>query len=332
VAGGKLSHLYANRVLILREPERLERGERRPARARVAGQAPKPGRPAEPGSAPSKGGHARLQAARPGDAAQGSARRPSSGSRSFPVRTSLHPHAPGDSVKRVPVQAGPGVTLRQCLPALPRPLSLLVSTPAGVEKREAVIVLNRRGIARIVRRRPPAVRPAEVELPDLADDGAELVPQPDGLRARAPCGQRRDVLKHVALVALLEAMLRDPRAADLRRDATPATGYTPRGRRQWGDGCPVESGRGQTHSSGDTRRSSVRCPGPSRISGVPEKSFAAPLSARALLRPQDRMLLHEIESRSAGLLGASVSRGGRARRRRARGAPPLLCACADCPL
>src|SRR6266403_2069154 len=75
-----------------------------------------------------------------------------------------------DSVKRVPVQAGPGVRFADA-PRLYRvPLSLLVSTPAGDEQREAVIVLNRRGIARIVPEGAPLpFVPAEVELPDLDD-------------------------------------------------------------------------------------------------------------------------------------------------------------------
>jgi len=81
-------------------------------------------------------------------------------------------------VKRVPVPAGEGVRFADA-PRLYRvPLSLRVSTPAGVEKREALIVLNRRGIARIVPEgTAQPVLPAELELPELDDNGVELLPQ-----------------------------------------------------------------------------------------------------------------------------------------------------------
>jgi hypothetical protein len=51
-----------------------------------------------------------------------------------------------------------------------------VATSAGVEKREAVIVLNRRGIARIVTDDAAPPTAAELELPEL-DAAAELVSQ-----------------------------------------------------------------------------------------------------------------------------------------------------------
>jgi hypothetical protein len=57
------------------------------------------------------------------------------------------------------------------------PLTLVVETPAGSERREAVIVLNRRGIARIVAEGAAPSVPAEVEL-ELENGGPELVPQP----------------------------------------------------------------------------------------------------------------------------------------------------------
>ena len=84
-----------------------------------------------------------------------------------------------DSVKRVPVQAGPGVRFADA-PRLYRvPLTLVVATRAGVETRDAVIVLNRRGITRIVPEGAPLpVVSAEMELPELDDNGAELLPQP----------------------------------------------------------------------------------------------------------------------------------------------------------
>ena len=61
------------------------------------------------------------------------------------------------------------------------PLEITVTTRAGVERREAEIVLNRRGIARIVPRgeQQPVLPPLEAELPDLEDDNGvgDLVPQ-----------------------------------------------------------------------------------------------------------------------------------------------------------
>ena len=58
------------------------------------------------------------------------------------------------------------------------PMSVSISTPLGTEKREAVIVLARRGIARIQAEgeQVAAAGPAEAELPEL-DDVPELVPQ-----------------------------------------------------------------------------------------------------------------------------------------------------------
>jgi len=84
-----------------------------------------------------------------------------------------------DSVKRMPVPAAGGVRFADA-PRLYRvPLSVSVASRAGVERREAVIVLNRSGIARI---QPAAAEPspapaAEPELPEL-DDLPLLVPQP----------------------------------------------------------------------------------------------------------------------------------------------------------
>ena len=80
-----------------------------------------------------------------------------------------------DSAKRVPVPASGGVRFADA-PRLYRvPLTLVVETPAGAERREAVIVLNRRGIARIVPESPARPLPAEPELE--FDDGAGLLPQ-----------------------------------------------------------------------------------------------------------------------------------------------------------
>jgi hypothetical protein len=83
-----------------------------------------------------------------------------------------------DSVKRVPVPAGAGMRFADAPRLYRMPLTLRVATGAGVETREALIVLNRRGIARIIPEgtaQPLAA--AEIELPELDDDGAQLVPQ-----------------------------------------------------------------------------------------------------------------------------------------------------------
>ena len=55
-----------------------------------------------------------------------------------------------------------------------------VSTVAGTETRQAMIVLNRRGIARIVPEEGTAapVAQPEVELPELDEDKAELLTRP----------------------------------------------------------------------------------------------------------------------------------------------------------
>jgi len=86
-----------------------------------------------------------------------------------------------DSVKRVPIP-GPGRTgvLFADAPRLYRvPMALTVLTQAGLEKREAEIVLSRRGIARIVATGGPApALPTDAELPELDDNGAgALAPQ-----------------------------------------------------------------------------------------------------------------------------------------------------------
>jgi hypothetical protein len=179
---GKLSHLYANRVLVLREPQKFERTRNVVLRARESIAQARVARPdpLNPGSGavqrvvtldyrqrarltrlkgPSAAAFERLKIVFRYDLA--------------PILTRLD-----DSVKRVPVPAGVGVRFADA-PRLYRvPLSLRVSTPAGVEKREALIVLNRRGIARIVPEGTAQPVPqAELELPELDDDGAELLPQ-----------------------------------------------------------------------------------------------------------------------------------------------------------
>ena len=83
-------------------------------------------------------------------------------------------------MKRVPVPSPGRAGVRFAdAPRLYRvPMSVSISTPLGTEKREAVIVLARRGIARIQAEgeQVAAAGPAEAELPEL-DDVPELVPQ-----------------------------------------------------------------------------------------------------------------------------------------------------------
>jgi 23S rRNA (adenine2030-N6)-methyltransferase len=112
-------------------------------------------------------------------------------------------------------------------------------------------------------------------------------------------GNAGDVFKHVALIALLEAMVRDP--APLTYVETHAgDGLYPLGSAgEWGDGVlrvwNVRDGllgryaeivRGASQGGADR----------------PHALPGSPLIARALLRPHDRILLHEIEPRSASVL------------------------------
>ena len=179
---GKLSHLYANRVLALREPQKFDRSRNVVLRARESLAQARVARPdpLNPGGGavqrvvtldyrqrarltglkgPSAAAFERLKIVFRYDLA--------------PILTRLD-----DSVKRVPVPDGAGVRFADA-PRLYRvPLTLRVATPAGVEKREVLIVLNRRGIARIVPEGTvQPVPPAEPELPELDDNGAELLPQ-----------------------------------------------------------------------------------------------------------------------------------------------------------
>ncbi|HYY51316.1 MAG TPA: hypothetical protein VE755_00520 [Myxococcales bacterium] len=179
---GKLSHLYANRVLALREPQKFERTRNVVLRAResIAQSRLAMPDPLNPGSGavqrvvtldyrqrarvtrlkgPSAPAFERLKIVFRYDLA--------------PILTRLD-----DSVKRVPVPAGAGVRFADAPRLYQVPLTLQVATSAGVERREALIVLNRRGIARIVPEgtAQPAP-PAELELPELDDNGAELLPQ-----------------------------------------------------------------------------------------------------------------------------------------------------------
>ena len=179
---GKLSHLYANRLMVLREPSKLDRARTVVMRAResIAQERITRVDPLNPGSGAvqrlvtlqyrqrarvmrlkgqSAGAFERLKIVFRYDLA--------------PILTRLD-----DSPKRVPVPSAKGVRFADA-PRLYRvPLTLLVETPAGAERRDAVIVLNRRGIVRIVAE-GGALSPApEAELPELDDNSGELLPQP----------------------------------------------------------------------------------------------------------------------------------------------------------
>jgi len=181
---GKLSHLYANRVLVLREPEKFERSRNVVLRAREAmaqSRVTQPD-PLNPGSGAVQRVvtlqyRQRARVTRLKGVAAGPFERLKIVFRYdlSPILTRLD-----DSIKRVPVPAGQGVRFADA-PRLYRvPLSLTVSTVAGTETREAVIVLNRRGIARIVPQEGAAapVAQPEVELPELDEDKAELLTRP----------------------------------------------------------------------------------------------------------------------------------------------------------
>ena len=182
---GKLSHLYANRVLVLREPSRYEphrnvvmRGRESLRQARVA----------RPDSLnPGTGAVQRVVTIHYKHRARVMPLKGPTGSvferLKIVFRYDLEPILSrlDDSVKRVPVPGRSGVVFADA-PRLYRvPLEITVTTRAGVERREAEIVLNRRGIARIVPRgeQQPVLPPLEAELPDLEDDNGvgDLVPQ-----------------------------------------------------------------------------------------------------------------------------------------------------------
>ncbi|HEY6909082.1 MAG TPA: 23S rRNA (adenine(2030)-N(6))-methyltransferase RlmJ [Myxococcales bacterium] len=112
-------------------------------------------------------------------------------------------------------------------------------------------------------------------------------------------GNAGDVLKHVALIAILEDLLRDP--SPLTYVETHAgDGLYPLGSAgEWGEGALRVWGA-QDGLLGRYARilRGYSEPGAVRPRAVP----GSPLVARALLRPCDRMLLHEIQAQSAGVL------------------------------
>jgi hypothetical protein len=177
---GKLSHLYANRLMVLREPEKLDRSRNIVLRARESMAQERVARP-DPLN-PKSGALQRVVTLHYRQRARVMRLKGASASvferlkivfryDLAPILTRLD-----DSPKRVPVETAQGVRFADA-PRLYRiPLMLVVATPAGVERREALIVLDRRGIAGIVSESASAPA-AEPELPELDDDGLELMPQ-----------------------------------------------------------------------------------------------------------------------------------------------------------
>ena len=227
----------------------------------------------------------------------------------------------------MPVPAATGVRFADA-PRLYRvPLTLPVETPAGAEQRDALIVLNRRGIARIVPvGGPAAVAPPDLELPELDDNGAGALAaaaEPWTTMHARHAGNAGDVLKQVALVALLEEMLRDP-APLTYVEAHAGAGLYPLGSAgEWGDGVL----RVWNARDGLLGRYAEIVRGFSAVGAArPAAMPGSPLVARALLREGDRMVLHEIDPERRGAAahasGRRRPRAGRfVRRRGARKGP-----------
>lgn len=116
-------------------------------------------------------------------------------------------------------------------------------------------------------------------------------------------GNAGDVFKHVALIAILGELLRDP--APLTYVETHAgDGLYPLGSAgEWGDGIlrvwAKEQGLVGRYASIVRGFSGAGAQRPRAVPG-------SPLIAGALLRPGDRVLLHEIDSRSAEVLRRSA--------------------------
>ncbi len=173
---GKLSHFYAHRLLLLREPRKFDRTRNVVLRARESLEQARVARP-DPLN-PESGVMQRVVTAHYRQRARVMPLRGPTGGvferLKIVFRYDLTPILSrlDDSVKRVPVPApsGAGVLFADA-PRLYRvPLSLTVTTARGVEKREAEIVLSRRGIVRIVPREEDSAAAAiPDELPELDD-------------------------------------------------------------------------------------------------------------------------------------------------------------------
>jgi hypothetical protein len=183
---GKLSHLYANRVLVLREPEKFDRTRNVVMRARESLWQARVARP-DPLN-PGIGAVQRVVTIHYKQRARVTRLKGPTGSvferLKIIFRYDLSPILSrlDDSVKRVPVPGAGRERVRFAdAPRLYRvPMTISVATRAGVERREAIIVLNRRGIARIVPEGGPPMVPTQLdaELPELDDVGLpDLAPQ-----------------------------------------------------------------------------------------------------------------------------------------------------------
>ena len=142
-------------------------------------------------------------------------------------------------------------------------------------------------------------------------------------------GNVGDVFKHLALVGLLEELARD--AGPLRYVETHAAdGLFPLGSAgEWGAGIQslwdVEGADLLARYVALVRRwSAVEARRPGKYPG-------SPLLAQALLRPQDSLLLHEIDAQSAGVLRRSLGDDARADVREADGLAALPDAVAASP-
>jgi 23S rRNA (adenine2030-N6)-methyltransferase len=112
-------------------------------------------------------------------------------------------------------------------------------------------------------------------------------------------GNAGDVLKHVALIALLDALLRDP-APFTYLETHAGDGLYPLGSAgEWGEGIQRiwNAREGLVGRYAAMARASSP-PGSDRPRVVP----GSPLIARSMLRTEDSLLLHEIDARSAELL------------------------------
>lgn len=151
---GKLSHLYANRVLVLREPMRFDKQRRVVMQARESLALDRLARPDPLNLGSGVAQH--LVTLRYKQRTRVSALHGATGSvferLKMVFRYDLSPILTrlDDSVKRVPVPGPGGVRFAEA-PRLYRvPMRLSVRTPLGLDEREVTIVLQRQGIARIV--------------------------------------------------------------------------------------------------------------------------------------------------------------------------------------
>jgi 23S rRNA (adenine2030-N6)-methyltransferase len=112
-------------------------------------------------------------------------------------------------------------------------------------------------------------------------------------------GNAGDVFKHVALLALLEAIVPEPDPVTYL-ETHAGDGLYPLGSAgEWGDGVQrvwdARKGLVGRYAGIVRRQSPAGAQRPQLLPG-------SPLIARAVLRQQDRMVLHELDARAAGVL------------------------------